>query len=224
MKIIFSLLAFLFICLLSNSQTSIPGDSILQAKYLEGNFQKALQNTTTYPIEGIKNNIDGDVIVTLIITKEGKMDSITVVKTPDFVLTKSSVLSLNAIPEKWSPAMVNATPIDKKYQIVFRYRMYFNTQPRDYKAEAIRIYNNGKLEKALKAFNNAIEDNPYDYVLYKLRAEVKERLSDGAGAKQDLRIATDLQNSILATVKLDAVGMKRTESSRTVNSSIQSRY
>lgn len=62
MKLIFSLSAFLLISLLS-SQTTTPTNSIIQAKYQDGNLQKVLQNSTTYPIEGIKNNIDGDVIV-----------------------------------------------------------------------------------------------------------------------------------------------------------------
>lgn len=152
------------------------------------------------------------------------MDSISVLETPDFVLTKNSILALNVLPENWNPAMLNSTPIDKKYQIIFRYRIYFNTQPRNYKASAINTYNKGNYDKALKAFNTAIEDDPYDYVLYKLRADVKEKLGDTAGAKDDISLCTKIQDTILATVKLDAVGMRRTETVRSVNSRNVNRY
>lgn len=205
-------ITFLTFNLFVSSQTIQKADSISsveKAKYLKEDLAKLLSKNINYPLDALKNNIDGDVVFSFIINKNGEVDSLTMRSSPDVILSSSALVALNLLDKKWSPAKINYVPIDKKYLIVFRYRMYLNTQPSDYKHDALGYLNKQKYDKALKIYNKAIKDNQYDFELLELRSQIKGLLGDVEGSKQDLQTSTRLHNDIMSVINVLARGETR---------------
>jgi len=218
------LLTLLFLTFSSyvNSQTIQKSDSISfkeEATYLKEDLSKFLRNKFLYPHEGFENKIEGDVIFSIEIKKDGSSTSPILLSSDDNVLTKNTAKVLNSIENKWNPAKINDIPIDKKYLIVVRYRLYINIEPTDYKREALDLILKQKYDKAIKIYDNAIKENKYSFELLMARSQLKAKIGDYAGSKQDIEAANKLDANILAVV--DVIGRSvsnRTVISRTISS------
>jgi tetratricopeptide (TPR) repeat protein len=185
--------------------------SIKNAEYLKEDLTKFLQSNTKYPLEALENNIQGNVILSFEIRKDGKLNNLKVISSPDKILSTSSIISFNNMVNEWSPCKNNGNPIDKEYLIVFRYRIYFNTQPLNDNEKAEKFIKKQKYEKALKQFDAAIKENSFDYKLFESRSKIKEILGDTEGAKNDYEQSSRLQNEILTLVDVNAIGITRVE-------------
>jgi TonB family protein len=207
-------LSLLTICLNSNSQTIQIPDSIIireKAKYMKEDLTKFLYNNIKYPKEGLMKNIQGDVVISFIINRNGKLDSLKIENSSDFSLSTSSIAAINLLDDEWIPAKVNNTPTDKKYLIVFRFRIYFNSQPYDYKVQSGKFFEKHKYEKSLKLYNKGIMDNKYDFELFESRSKVKEILGDTEGAKNDQLISLKLNDEIMSIIDVIGIGVTRVE-------------
>jgi len=216
MKKITILLFTTFLCLnvILKSQTLHDNDmklNIENAEYVKEDLTKLLQSNMTYPLEALKNEIQGDVILSFLIDKTGNLDSLNILISPNDILSASSIVSFNHLENEWSPCKVNGDPIDKKYFIVFRYRLYMNTQPPEYIKRAEKFVEKQKYEKALKFYDKAIAENLYDSRLFELRSKVKEILGDKDGAEKDFQESKRLQNEIISLVDIEAIGISRVE-------------
>ena len=109
-------------------------------------------------------------------------------------------MRLNLIENKWNPAKINDIPIDKKYFIVVRYRLFINTEPTDYNREALDLIRKQKYEKAIKTYDKAIKENQYSYELLISRSQLKAKIGDYVGSKQDYEAANKLAADILTVV------------------------
>lgn len=205
----------LTICMIANSQTNPKSDSIItreKARYLKEDLNKFISGNIAYPKEGITNKTEGDVVLSLIIRKNGKLDSLVKVSSPDISLSVNSIIALNSIDkEGWSPAKINNSPIDKKYFIVFRYRIFLNSQPYDYKGKAKEFFENQKYEKVLKLYDKAIKDNQYNFESFESRSRVKVIMGDIEGAKKDQIISLKLKDEIMLIVNVYVIGVSRLE-------------
>lgn len=196
-----------------NCQTTQNSDSVssfVKATYLEDDITKLLAQKTKYPIEALKNKIQGDVIVSFVVNKNGKLDKLAIVSSPDLSISTSSIIVLNTLEKEWSPTVINKTPIDKNYLIIFRYRMYMEFKPSSLKSKAEKYYKKEKYEKALTFYNKAIKDNQYDFQLFESRSRIRKMIGDIEGSKQDYSTSTTLKNEIMAVIEIDAIGKTRT--------------
>ncbi len=213
----FSILFIITFLLLNNvvkgqaSKETDTTSTIENAHYLNGDLSKLLPLNIKYPLNALRNNIEGDVIISLLINKHGKLDSLNILISPDIMLSTSSITPFEDLENEWSPCKINGIPINKKYLIVFRYRIYMNTEPPEYKKQAEKYFEKQKYKKALRFYNSAIKDNEYDYELFKNRSEIKELLGDIEGSKQDSLEATRIKNGIISCVDVTVVGIHRTE-------------
>ena len=186
-----------------------------KARYLNGDLANFLKYKTHYPQDAFTNGIEGDVVFSMVIHKNGELDSLLFVSSPNIMLSQSTLTSLMSMEKKWSPASVNNIPINKKYFIVFRYRAYMNTEPDDFKGRADGLFEKKKYDRALKIFNQAIQENKFDYTLLESRSKVKELLGDIEGSKQDHNAATKLNDDVMTFVDIVVKG----GTTRTVTSS-----
>jgi len=102
------------------------------------------------------NNIQGDVVVSFTISKNGDLDSIEISGYPAMALSVPSILAMNSLDGDWSPCMVGNKAVDKKYSIIFRYRIYMNSSPPGYADDAVKHFRKEKLKKSFKKYNKAI--------------------------------------------------------------------
>ena len=181
-----------------------------KAKYLNEDLAIFLKYKTHYPQDAFQTGIQGDVMFSMIIHKNGEMDSLLFVSSPNILLSQSTLAALASMGKKWSPALVNNTPINKKYFIVFRYRVYMNTEPDDFKGRADDLFAKKKYDRALKIYNQAIKDNIFDFDLLESRSKVKELLGDIEGSKQDHNAATKLNDDVMTFVDIVIKGGTQT--------------
>lgn len=211
-----------------NSQTMPEAEKTpvnQKASYLKEDLKAFLTKNILYPKEGITNNIEGDVVLSFVINKEGHMDSITVESSADHSLTISAVTAFTQVSDnEWSPAKVNDVPIDHRNKVIFRFRQFLNEEPYDYKAKARQLFDKEKYEKALKVYDEGIADNQYDVALFNERSRVKKILGDIEGSKLDHVIATSLKEEIMTVINVYAVAKTRVVQTKVVTSTPFSRY
>lgn len=179
-----------------------------KAVYLNENLPKFM-TATIYPRAAIESNIQGNVVIAFTILKDGKMDNIKVLSSPDRSLSASSLDALKIIGDGWSPCISNGIPIDKEYYIVFRYRISSDTPPSVANESIIRAIKNKKYEKALKYINAEIKENPFDYKLFDARSKIYELLGDNDNAKKDTEQYNLLKNNVMDAVDVIVVTTTR---------------
>jgi tetratricopeptide (TPR) repeat protein len=202
-------------CIASYSQSVQNSDSASadeKAKYLNENLDKFLAQRIVYPKEAFTANIEGDVIFSFNIGRDGKLNNLAVVSSPHASLTSSSMAALNDLEKEWNPARINGSPADKNYLFVFRFRVYKNTQPVNYSAIAERAFKKKKYEQALKYYNEAIKDNRFIPDFYESRSRVKEMLGDTEGARNDKQTSKEFNDQIMSVIDIAAIGVSRTVS------------
>ncbi len=190
---------------------------IQKAQYSIKNLDSLLAKKVVYPLDALRASVEGDVIISFYVTKEGKLENPGVEKTPDFLLSKTSMEVVRGTNERWIPAKEGENPISKRYLIVFRYRIYSNSYPPKYKPNAERQFNKANYTKALKLYDDAIEENPYDKDLFFVRSKTKEALGDTVGAVNDIAEYNRLDEEIMAVVDMYAIATQKTIT-RTVSS------
>jgi len=206
-----TLLCFNVILKSQTLQYSSANSNVENAQYLKEDLTKLLQKNIKYPIEALKNKIQGDVILSINIDKNGNMNSLNIISSPSEILSSSSLASFNHVENEWSPCKVNGNPVSKNYLIVFRYKFYLNTQPPEYKKRAEKFVKKQKYEKALKYYNNAITENQFNYELFESRSKLNKILGDTEGAKNDSQQSDRLKNKIISLVDIAAIGQTRVE-------------
>jgi hypothetical protein len=212
-KAILTLMSLLLIFMNSRSQTIQKDDSINtyeKAMYLKEDLTKFLSKNTKYPKEEMMNQIKGDVVFSFIISKNGKMGSLALESLPNISLINSAKDAINSLDGEWKPAMINNAPADKRYLIVFRFRTYLGYKPGDHRSQAGKLFEKQKYERALKLYDEEIDDNKYDFELYESRSKVKEKLGDVEGAKTDQSISHDLKDKIMSIIDITGIGITRT--------------
>jgi TonB family protein len=214
---------FLFVVLFSalntiiNCQITQKTDTVAfeKARYLKENLTRYLSKTVRYPEALLTKNIQGDVVLSLKITRNGRLDSLVILESKDFSLSTSAIVAINSLEEEWSPARINGSQVDRKYLIIFRYRIYIDIQPADYKTKAVEYFKEQKYEKALKLFNRAIKDNQYDFELFEYRSKIKKNLGDSEGSKQDQITSNNLKDEVMSIVNVYARGVRTVRTVRT---------
>jgi hypothetical protein len=205
-------LALLTIFLSSNCQIVQKSDSIIKyekARYLKQDLNKFLLIKTLYPASELTSMINGDVVFSFIITKNGKLESLALKKYDNASFLNSSKKAIELLDGEWSPAKLNDSPSDMKYLIAFRFRTHSERKPYDYKGQGRNLFEKQKYERALKALNSGIEDNKYDYELYELRSKVKEMLGDIEGAKNDQITSLRLKVEIMSIIDVTEPTVRR---------------
>ena len=197
--------AFLFFNTLVKSQTIQDSSSISKIEN-PMHLTTLLQKHTKYPREALFNDIQGDVVLSFIINHNANLDSLMISSSPDILLSTSSIVAYNSIEKELSTYKIKEKPIDLRYLIVFRYRLYLNTQPPKHKEKAEDYIEKQKYNKAIKCFDKAIKDNKYDFELYKSRSKVKEITGDIKGSKQDSLTSNKIKSEIISVVNIIAIG------------------
>ena len=177
-----------------------------KASYMGGDLRKLLSESIEYPVPALKDRIGGDVVFSFIVNKEGSTTNPELVGYPNHLLSVCSVASFSKLNGLWVPAKINSSPIDKKYTIVFRYRIFMDTKPYDYSDQIKRNLNNKKYEKVIKLYDRQVEDNPFDYALYESRAKVKDLAGDANGAREDRLKSKKIYNEILSVINVYTFG------------------
>ena len=181
----------------------------VKARYLDGDLKESIYQVVKYPFESINADNQGDVTLSLQMTKDGKMDSLTLFGSPHQSLTVSALTAMDAINGTWQPATMDSNPIDKNYLIIFRYGKFLNSEPPNYTEKINSLLKREKFAKALKVANSAIIDNRFNAQFFKLRSIIFKNLDQVETSEEDLNQAMLLDSEILAVIDVLALGKSR---------------
>ncbi|MBQ0158641.1 MAG: energy transducer TonB [Bacteroidales bacterium] len=85
-----------------------PGGETALLQYLRDNIR--------YPKEAYDNGIEGRVIVSFLVVKDGSVQQITVMRSPDESLSREAVRVVSGMPH-WKPGTRNGKPVDVRYTL-----------------------------------------------------------------------------------------------------------
>jgi protein TonB len=87
-----------------------------------GSIKQFLADNTKYPVEAKEKNIQGMVIVSFIIEKDGSISNITIIRSPDMSLSNEAKRLIHAMP-KWSPGMQNGKPVRVSDSVPIKFKL-----------------------------------------------------------------------------------------------------
>lgn len=116
-------------CRLANDTTQVIGDaSILdscpQFKNGFNDVFKYISNHIRYPIISKENDIQGKVIISCIIEKDGKVSHSKIEHSPSVDLNKEALRVVTSLP-KWNPGILHGKPVRVKYYLVVSFKPYY---------------------------------------------------------------------------------------------------
>lgn len=85
-----------------------PGGETALLQYLRDNIR--------YPKEAYDNGIEGRVIVSFLVVKDGSVQQITVMRSPDESLSREAVRVVSGMLH-WKPGTRNGKPVDVRYTL-----------------------------------------------------------------------------------------------------------
>ena len=85
-------------------------------------FRNWVQQNVRFPQIALENGIQGRVVVTFVIEKDGRLTNIEVLQTPDRSLSDEAVRVLSKSP-KWSPGKQRNQPVRVKYTLPVDFRV-----------------------------------------------------------------------------------------------------
>lgn len=99
---------------LEDQDPSFPGGDLACMEWLRDNIK--------YPAEAIEKGIEGRVIVTFVVTKDGKITNAEVVRPADPLLNEEALRVLRFMPD-WIPAKRNGQNVDLQYTLPLTFRL-----------------------------------------------------------------------------------------------------
>jgi TonB family protein len=81
-----------------------------------------LQTNVRYPEEAEKQNLEGRVILTFVVGKDGSIRNAKVVKSVDPLLDAEALRVINAMPN-WTPGRQNGKPVAVKYTVPLSFHL-----------------------------------------------------------------------------------------------------
>lgn len=87
-----------------------------------GDINLWLAQNMRYPEEAEKNDIEGKVIVSFVIEKDGSVSNIKALKSPHFSLTEEAIRVVKAMPN-WNPGTMSGKPVRVKYVLPLSFKL-----------------------------------------------------------------------------------------------------
>lgn len=85
-------------------------------------FRLWVQSQVTYPVEALKQNIQGRVVVSFVIGRNGSLGDIQILQSPDEVLGNEAIRILKTSP-KWTPGTQRGETVRVKYTLPIDFRL-----------------------------------------------------------------------------------------------------
>jgi tetratricopeptide (TPR) repeat protein len=174
-----------------------------RAKLDDLSFKEFFTERTKYPINAVRDNIEGVVVLSFEIDSVGNIDKIEIIENPNSLLSLEAVLSLQKSEGSWIPAELNGSNINETYLAIFSFlnkstkEKYSSNQ-----SKAAKYLKKGKFEHALKAISKAEEINSYDPKLYQTKSIIYQKLGERELSDKTIKKIQDLNNRILFSIEL----------------------
>ncbi|MBR5633640.1 MAG: TonB family protein [Prevotella sp.] len=111
------------------SEKAVAADSVMQIPEEMPSFpggvmalMEFLQKNVKYPVEAQKKGVEGRVLVSFVVEKDGSLTEIKTVKSVDPLLDEEAVRVVSAMP-KWEPGKQKGKPVRVKYNVPISFKL-----------------------------------------------------------------------------------------------------
>lgn len=91
-----------------------PGGEMALIKHLIG--------TVKYPAQAFENGIEGQVVLSFVVEKDGSLSDIKILRSPDELLTAEAIRVVKTMP-KWKPGMQNGKVVRSRFSLPVSFRL-----------------------------------------------------------------------------------------------------
>lgn len=121
-------------------------------------MMKFLRENTVYPKEAFENKIQGRVICTFVVMRDGSINSVEVLRGVDPLLDREAVRVIESMP-RWEPGTQDGEPVNMQFTMPLVFRLE-NPKKEDESFEAVNVYMDApKFPEGEEAFMKFIADN-----------------------------------------------------------------
>ena len=151
-----------------------------------------------FPYSSNVDGRDGNVFVSFIVRKDGKIDSIQILNNPGELYKSTALDALYKSSGEWNPCNFDGIRFDKKYISGFNFT---KTASFFYKKDkSLKYLRRGRTEKALSIINQALKINPLDIELYQFRARIYRKQNKHDLEMLDLAKIDNLNDHLLFNI------------------------
>jgi TonB family protein len=118
-------------------QPTFPGGQAAMVNYIRNNIN--------YPAEARKNNIQGRVITSFVVGKDGKISDAKVLRGIGYGADEEAVRLINAMP-KWRPGVQNGRTVQVQYTIPILFSLTVDNEPSQVQIVGVNTPNKSNLE------------------------------------------------------------------------------
>jgi periplasmic protein TonB len=147
-------------------------DKLPQFPGSENALVNFLSSNIKYPSKALRNNIQGTVYCTLIISDSGYVTNVSILQSPSELLSKESIRVIELFPQ-WTPGVKNNKNINFQYNLPVKFTIktgnynYMNdlqSMSRNMLYnEGVKFYKKGNYKKAIENYNKVLELNSSDF-------------------------------------------------------------
>ncbi len=169
-------------------------------------LMKFLNDNINYPTEAMKNGIQGRVIVQFVVTKDGSIGEVKIIRSIDYLLDKEAIRLVKLLP-KFEPGAINGEPVNVWYTLPISFHLHTQDKSKEGFAAIERMPQFPGGEKALMKFVNENLSYPTEAMEYGIQGRVIvkfEVAKDGSIGKVDVLRKVDplLDKEAIRVVKL----------------------
>ncbi|MCD8296723.1 MAG: energy transducer TonB, partial [Prevotella sp.] len=88
----------------------------------QGALMEYLQKNIKYPVVAAENGIEGRVIVRFVVSKDGSISNVTVVRSVDSALDKEAIRVVESMP-KWIPGKQNGASVNVNFTLPVTFKL-----------------------------------------------------------------------------------------------------
>lgn len=179
---------------INQTKASFKQESL--AEFLSKDFNKRIRGTKVP---------NGQVVLSFTITKDGEVKDPFPENFKNRTLALNALLAVQATNNLWNPCLINGTPTDKKYKILFNF--VASGKDVDVNFRKVEAYlDDGNYKRAVSLLDNMIAESMFTPIYFNTRASAKLKLNDVEGFKIDSIKAIALQDEVLAEVNIMTKG------------------
>jgi hypothetical protein len=208
-RLLNTLCIVLLICPITFGQNAVSGsDNFIKAKVKNSSTEDFFEQNIMFPKYILQESGNVNVIVSFLITKEGKIDSVKILKSPKKEATLEALSVLDKSDNLWEPTKVNGQPVNWRYIASFKFvtSLKYDSQ----KKKIQKLIQKNSYDNALELIAECFKFHEYDTELYQLRSSVYTKTNKPDLANQDLEKIKFIEQNLIVDLWVTAIGIPRT--------------
>ena len=160
-----------------------------------------LSEIIRYPKEAVRARKEGRVVYQIEIDSSGNFINSTLLEETHPIFKEEAEKAMKYLEASWYPDLLGLKAPGESYLVVMTFaNLNLQIDPADRLAQANRLIEKGKTEKAIPILTRLIEDYPYGKEYYETRAKAFARMRKNNEFQRDAEKIVTLEGTILSNL------------------------